>query len=220
MSRRAPCTCRSVPGVPSGPPRAQSTFYRLPTDGSPPSALNIIGGPLSILEAGDYLNVLLYDDREQPPGGQGDRPQFLRIPLRDFGDGTRWASRSAYRALPLRSPPEFEVQARFIGDVLVYGQGAKAGAPGGAGSSLFVIPSRGGAISEVTLPHDIDQIAWMGKDALALGAEGDHLRVSVVRLGREPRVVTHTLLRDQATTFPEPTESHISLTGTHPAFSA
>jgi hypothetical protein len=187
---------------PSGPARTQSIVYRLPLDGSPPSALNVTGSPAdasSFLETGGYLNVLLRDQPADAPSTEREyRVRLLRIAIRDLGDGASAAPLSAYRELPLPSPPHRDFANHFIGDKLLYGSGTDFGPPRGHESSLFIVPWRGGGVSALRLPLGIDQIAPMGSDAVVLGADSSDLHVFFIRLGRRASVETHVRLRDQA----------------------
>ncbi|HEX6019503.1 MAG TPA: hypothetical protein VFZ28_15520, partial [Burkholderiaceae bacterium] len=105
-------------------------MFRLPLDGSAPSALKTAGVPidqLSFLEEGDHLNVLLRESGrgESMLGSESTAGSMalLRVPLAEFGDGRGAAQREHYRRMP--AVQGHAVQNRFVGDWLVYG-----GAPG------------------------------------------------------------------------------------------
>ena len=85
-----------------------SMLYRLPLDGSAPSALGVTGSPVdqfSFLESGDeHLNVLVRSDGrgEQMWGsefGAGDVALF-RTPVDSFSDGSQNAPSYRYSELP------------------------------------------------------------------------------------------------------------------------
>ncbi|MEO6366155.1 MAG: beta-propeller domain-containing protein, partial [Luteimonas sp.] len=106
---------------------ARSSVFRIPLDGSAPSALKTTGGPVDQLsflqDAQGFLNVLLTagSDGEgmwNAESKQGDMA-LLRVHLRDFGDGSTAAQASDYRALPKASGDD--IQNRYVGDWLIYG---------------------------------------------------------------------------------------------------
>src|SRR5215813_198683 len=113
----------------------KSMLYRMPLDGSSPSAIGVSGSPVdqfSFLESEDKnLNVLVRAD------GSGDGMwaaevsagdvAMLRLPLSSFNDGTDNASSWAYHPLP--KPEGYTFQNRFVGDYLLYGTGSGWGAP-------------------------------------------------------------------------------------------
>ena len=115
--------------------RAQSIVYRMPLDGSGPSALNVSGSPVdqfSFLESEDgHLNVLVRSDTAGDGmwGAEvaaGD-VALMRVPLTSFSDGNDTAPPSSYRKLP--RPAGYTFQNRFVGDYLLYGAGSGWGYP-------------------------------------------------------------------------------------------
>src|SRR5262245_55829545 len=97
-----------------------STLFRIPLDGSAPSALKTAGSPIdqfSFLEGEDgMLNVLVRSNgrgdgmwgAERNPGDLA----LLRLPLASFSDGRDSAPASAYRALP--KPAGYALQSRHV----------------------------------------------------------------------------------------------------------
>ncbi|HEX6040143.1 MAG TPA: hypothetical protein VFZ20_18955, partial [Longimicrobium sp.] len=171
-----------------------SMVYRIPLDGSGPSALGVSGSPVdqfSFLESDDrHLNVLVRSE------GGGDamwsaetksgRAALLRIPLDRFGDGSGTADASMYQELPVASGYAF--QNRFVGDYLLYGSGSGWGPPREARTPLYAVPWRGGAVTAVALPHGVDRIEAMGSDAVVVGTDGQNLHFSAIRLAGTPAV--------------------------------
>lgn len=130
-----------------------SMLFRLPLDGSAPSALGVEGTPVdqfSFLESEDgHINVMV-----QPVGtgdwmwtaewGQpgADSLMLLRVPLARFDDGDARAEEEWYRALP--PPTRGALHNRFVGDHLLYGSGNGWWNNGSeVGSTVFVVPWRG-----------------------------------------------------------------------------
>jgi hypothetical protein len=175
---------------------AQSMVYRLPLDGSAPTALGVSGSPVdqfSFLESEDgHLNVLLRSDTAGDGmwGAEvaaGDM-SLMRIRLASFSDGSETVPRSSYRRLPKAQGYTF--QNRFVGDYLLYGTGSGWGYPQTAKhASLFALRWAGGAVRELSLTHGVDRIEEMGPDAVVVGTDGKDLHFSAVRLGDMPEVV-------------------------------
>jgi hypothetical protein len=173
----------------------RSMLYRMPLDGSGPSALQVSGSPVdqfSFLESEDqHLNVLVRseaagDGMWGAENAAGD-VALMRVPLRDFSDGSEAATASSYRELP--KPEGYTFQNRFVGDYLLYGTGSGWGMPDNRnGSSLFAVRWAGERITEMQLPHGVDRIETMGQDAVIVGTDGANLNFTSVRLGRSPQI--------------------------------
>ncbi len=177
-----------------------SMLFRIPLDGSAPSALGVEGAPVdqfSLLESDDgHLNVMLRsgsrgDAMWHAEWSRGDAALF-RVPLASFNDGSRAAPVWCYRPIP--TPGGYAMQNRFVGDHLLYGTGNGWLDRRTASATLFVVPWRGGDVSEIPLAHSIDRIEVVGRDAVVVGTSGDTLHFSGIRLGNQPRVVQHYAL--------------------------
>lgn len=174
---------------------AQSMLYRLPFDGSGPSALKVSGSPVdqfSFLESEDqHLNVLV---RADAPGDGMWGAEFaagdvalLRVPLNRFSNGTDAAPASSYRKLI--KPEGYSFQNRFIGDYLLYGTGDGWGHRKGRTSAyIYLAPWAGGQTVELAVAHSVDRIEAMGDGAVVIGTEGKNLTFTAVRLGESPTV--------------------------------
>lgn len=175
--------------------RAESMLYRMPLDGTAPSALRVSGSPVdqfSFLESEDAnLNVLVRSDAVGdamwgPETTSGD-VALLRVPLASFSDGSEAAAASSYRKLP--KPEGYTFQNRFVGDYLLYGTGSGWGYPENAKrSSLFAVRWTGGNLRELSLTHGVDRIEAMGSDAVVVGTNGKDLTFTAVRLGDWPGI--------------------------------
>jgi hypothetical protein len=184
----------------------EALVYRLPLDGGAPTALGVAGSPVdqfSFLESpDDHLNVVVRADGAGDgmwaSGASAGSVALLRVSLGDFGDGTRSAPVRAYRSLP--SPPESTetFENRFVGDHLLYGFGNGWGDAATISSTLYVVPWRGGRLTLVPLPHGVDRIEPMGRDAVVVGADTTDLHFSGIRLDGRPRIEQQYTLR-QAT---------------------
>lgn len=177
----------------------RSAVFRLPLDGAAPSALKTTGSPidqLSFLEdEGGYLNVLL---RAQARGdgmwgaerGAGD-VAVMRVPLASFGDGRDSAPRSAYRPLPALQG--HALQNRFVGDWLL------VGAPGGAGDKALALRyATRDETQRLSLPHGVERIEALGRDAVLVGNAGRDLHFTSVRLSGAAAEVADTHVQPNA----------------------
>lgn len=178
--------------------RTSGLLFRMPLDGSGPSALTVSGSPIdqfSFLQSEDqYLNVLVHSQ------GQGDGMwaaevvsgdvALMRIPLMSFSDGSEMVPASSYRKLP--RPEGYTFQNRFVGNHLIYGTGSGWGYPTEQAkqSNLFIVEWARGNSHQLTLPHGVDRIEQMGSDAVIVGTDGKDLHFSSLRLGRWPEIVS------------------------------
>jgi Beta propeller domain len=176
--------------------RAQSMLYRMPLDGSGPSALGVSGSPVdqfSFLESEDsHLNVLVRSETagdgmwgaEEAAG----KVALMRVPLASFSDGSETVPSSSYRRLV--TPKGYDLKNRFVGDYLLYGNGSGWGYPRKAEhSSLYAVRWAGGNLHTLSLTHGVDRIEQMGSDAVVVGTDGRDLHFTAVRLGDSPGVV-------------------------------
>jgi Beta propeller domain len=180
----------------SGRPTAdRSMLYRMPLDGSSPSAIGVSGSPVdqfSFLESEDKnLNVLV---RSEAAGdgmwaaevAAGD-VAMMRVPLSMFNDGSDNASSWAYHPVP--KPAGYTFQNRFVGNYLLYGTGSGWGAPGkNTSASLYAVRWTDGDTNELTVNHGVDRIEALGSDAVVVGTNGSDLHFTAVRLGDSPEV--------------------------------
>jgi hypothetical protein len=184
-------------------PRQSSMVYRLPLDGSAPSALGTSGSPVdqfSFLESEDnYLNVLVRSEgagdgmwRAEVAAGE---VALMRVALDSFSDGNEDVPRSSYKPLP--KPQGYTFQNRFVGDYLLYGTGSGWGAPERANrGTVFAVRWAGGIAAELPLAHGVDRIEAMGTDAVVVGTDGKDLHFTGVRLGSQPTVASSYVRRN------------------------
>ena len=178
--------------------KSKSILFRMPLDGSGPSALRVSGSPVdqfSFLQSDDFhLNVLVRSE------GKGDGMwaaemaegdvALLRVPLNSFSDGSLWAPRSSYRRLP--KPEGDTFQNRFIGNYLLYGTGSGwfDSEKNKAVSELYVVEWAKRGSNRLQLPHGVDRIEQMSDDAVVVGTDGKDLHFSAIRLGGRPEIVS------------------------------
>lgn len=162
-------------------------LYRLPLDGSAPTALRVGGRPLnafSFHESTDgHVNVLVQKDASGAAVWGAERGMaLLRVPLAELGDGSRAATAAHYRPLP--GNPAGGFHHRFVGDWLVYGLGAwqLMGRAGPDSATAYAVHVAGGEVAEIALPHSVDRIEETASGAVILGGKGPDLHVTTLRL--------------------------------------
>ena len=173
----------------------RSMLYRMPLDGSGPSAIGVSGSPVdqfSFLESEDKnLNVLVRNDSSGDGmwGAEYARGDvaLLRVPLTLFNDGTDSASSWSYHPLP--KPAGYTFQNRFVGDYLLYGTGSGWGAPANnKQSSLYAVRYTDGDTTELQVNHGVDRIEALGSNAIVVGTSGQDLHFTAIGLGDAPKV--------------------------------
>jgi hypothetical protein len=183
---------------------APSMLYRLPLDGSAPSAVGVAGAPVDQFSfredsgredgAGGVINVLVRASGrgdamwmpERPEGTRGGIA-LLRLPIRVFGDGTRDAANSRYRVLPMPKGEGYDFHNRFVGNYVLYGTGTGWGRPTDQRNDLMVVPVRGGPVTTLAMPHGVDRIEVMGQDAVVVGSTRGDVIFSEIELQGAPR---------------------------------
>ena len=183
----------------SGRPKVGSMLYRLPLDGSRPSALGVAGGPInqfSFLETDDAL----YATSSEWPEGQwmwnSERPRqalsLLCVPLDAFGDGSRDAPPEWYHTLPTLDAVDVN---RFVGGHLLYGS---SHADDDETRLLAVALAEPGRAFTLPTEHAVERVEVMGGHAVVVGSGGGDLHFSSVRLGERPRLAGRFRLADAA----------------------
>ena len=173
----------------------RSLLYRMPLDGSSPSAIGVTGSPVdqfSFLESEDkHLNVLVRsgstgDAMWSAEAAAGD-VALMRIPLGNFNDGSNSVSSWDYHGLP--KPSGYTFQNRFVGNYLLYGTGSGWGTPEKKNqANLFAVRWADGDLSKLTIAHGVDRIEALGSDAVVVGTDGKDLHFTSIRLGDSPEV--------------------------------
>ena len=181
-----------------GEERSQPLVFRLPLDGSGPSALRVSGSPVdqfSFLQSEDqHLNVLVRSDAKgdgmwAAETAQGD-VALMRIPISTFSDGSETVPATSYQQLP--KVDGYPFQNRFVGNYLIYGTGNSWGTPETLKQpkDLFLVDWAHGNSHKLELPHGIDRIEQMGSDAVVVGTDGADLHFTAIRLGSQPEIAS------------------------------
>ncbi|MGZ8285329.1 MAG: beta-propeller domain-containing protein [Allosphingosinicella sp.] len=169
--------------------RPESYLYRLPFGRERPSATAARGVPVDQFSfredpAEGILNVLVRSDGggdamfapEISGGGAG--VALLRVRFSDLGDASRQMPRARYRFLP--SVPGWSFHNRFAGDHVLYGAGTYG--ESSRRSNLIAARLRDGRVTELPLPHSVDRIELLGRDAMVIGGTPRGLGFSTVEL--------------------------------------
>jgi hypothetical protein len=197
---------RMFPPAPAAAATTGSSVFRIPLDGSAPSALKVAGSPIdqfSFLQDGQgHLNVMVRDSgrgdgmwaAEHNRGGLA----LLRVALASFSDGRDAAPADAYLRLP--RPQGYAVQNRFVGSYLLYGGGAGWRRPQQTqDSEIFAVRyADGSGAYAVPLAHGVDRIEALGAHAVAVGSDGANLHFTSLRLGRIPVAAGKYVRQDAA----------------------
>jgi Beta propeller domain len=185
----------------------QSLLYRMPLDGSAPSALKVSGSPVdqfSFLESSDsYLNVLVrshgYGDGMWGAENASGDTALLRVPIVSFSDGGEKVSTSNYRKLP---KPDGEIsQNRFVGDYLLYGRGNGWGWPQTEKffkHAVYAVRWSGGEPIKLPLRHSVDRIEVMGAAAVVVGTRMNDLHFTAISLDNYLPTVKNEYVRSGA----------------------
>ncbi|HEU0134050.1 MAG TPA: beta-propeller domain-containing protein, partial [Allosphingosinicella sp.] len=170
--------------------RPESYLYRLPFGRERPSATAARGVPADQFsfreDAGEgLLNVLVRSrgggDAMFAPetgGGSGAGVALLRVRFSDFGDASRQLPRARYRFLP--SVPGWSFHNRFAGEYVLYGAGRSGQAS--ERPNLIAARLRDGRVTSLPLPHSVDRIELLGRDAMVIGGTARGLGFSTVEL--------------------------------------
>ena len=178
--------------------RPPSLLFRMPLDGSAPSALRVSGSPVdqfSFLQTEDqHLNVLV---RSQGKGDGMWRAEvadgdvaLMRVPVASFSDGSQMVPATSFQQLP--KPEGYTFQNRFVGDYLIYGTGSGWWRPETLKQpkDLFLFNWKNNSSFKLQLPHGVDRIEQLASDAVVAGTDGKNLHFTAIRLDQNPEIVS------------------------------
>jgi hypothetical protein len=153
---------------------ANAFLYRVPLDGARPSAVGVRGAPIDQFSfladpARNALQVFVASE------GGGDSMwnsevvtgrsfALLSVPMARFGDGSREVPLDRYTPLPKPPGGSWQVHNRFVADHLLYARGSE-GRPG----DVTVVSLADRSAVRLPLPHGVDRIDAIGRDAIVLG---------------------------------------------------
>jgi Beta propeller domain len=165
---------------------ANAFLYRMPLDGSRPSAVRARGVPVDQFSffpdaARSALQVVV---RAQGGGDAMWRPEatagdvaLLTVPTREFGDGSREVALENYQSLPKPGGASWNFHNRFVGDHLLY-----AGGSTGQAGAVHVVSLADRSVVELPLAHGVDRLDAIGPDAIVVGTGRGALGFTTVDL--------------------------------------
>lgn len=182
--------------------RNRSILFRMPLDGSSPTALRVSGSPVDQFsfheESASSLNVLVRSDSKGDGMWSAEAAEgevaLLRIPTALLGDGSTFAPLQSY--LKLETPSGYGFQNRFIGDHVLYGTFEEDGDDGPDEKRLYFANWRTGGRSSLPLTHGVGRLDLMGTGAVVVGPRGADLVFSSVSLANVPQVIDTFILKD------------------------
>jgi hypothetical protein len=180
-----------------------AVLYRFPLDCGAPGAARVRGAPIdqfSFDEHGEAVRVLLAaSGRGEAMWGaaaaQGD-VGLVSVPLAQLTAEVPTVAGSAYKGLGHVSGGAGEMHNRFVGDHVLFGagEGWRRRAAGAPREPLFVHHVPTGVTTQLAVPHSVERIEPIGRDALAVGNEGGNLTFSAVALDATPSLAgRHTV---------------------------
>jgi hypothetical protein len=88
------------------------------------------------------------------------------------------------------SPVGYNLQNRYVGPWLLYGSGATWGAPNAPRvNALHALRwADNGTVQSISIPHGVDRIEAMGRNAVVIGTAGKDLHFSSVRLAEDASI--------------------------------
>jgi hypothetical protein len=172
-----------------------SVLYRFPLTGGALTAVRTQGAPVdqfSFRDQGGALRVVVRAE------SQGDgmwaselsagAVALLTVPQARFGRVITAMEPRDYRPLPTPEEPG-AFQNRFVAGTLLYGTGSgwfrRASTPT---RSLYVHDLAAGRTARLALPHSVDRIEPLDRDAVVIGGADNDLHFSAIALEAEPTV--------------------------------
>ena len=180
-------------------------LYRIPVDGTPPTALRVRGAPFnqfSFFEGTDrHLNVVIADAAGEHERRENSTDvELLRIGLDQLADGSTSAPASAY--MRLGRCDSGWVDNRFIGAaVLVSCNASSATTANPTASTVSIVRWTTGEAVRLTVPLTVARMEPMGRHALLVGPADDadsDIRFASIRLDDSPMLVDTFTIRGNA----------------------
>jgi hypothetical protein len=181
------------------PSAAPLMVYRLPLSGARPQAVAARGQPIDQFsfhpdDKRGALQVVVSRDGGGDAMFRSDSGQqrvyLATIPFRSFGSGWQTVPARNYQRLP-GTTQSWNFQNRFVSDHLLYGE------PSEGRGKVHVLSLASREVREVALPHDVERLDAIGRDAIVIGAGRAFLGFSAIALGEaEPRLAAEFRLPD------------------------
>lgn len=166
--------------------RPNAFLYRVPLDGTRPGAVAARGQPIDQFSFAtdtkrDTLHVVARafgaGDAMWSPEITAGKLALLTIPASSFGNGAKEVARKHYTPLPNPTGNGWDLQNRFVGDHLLYTGGST-----GTDGDVTVVPLADRVAVRLRVPHGVDRLDAIGKDAIAIGSGRDGLGFTPIAL--------------------------------------
>lgn len=192
-------------GDPDAPP---GVVYRLPFDHGRVGALKAWGAPtdqFSFQEHAGHLNVLVRSESSgegmwSAEHSSGD-VALMRVPLEAFDYGVLRAKPAAYIDLPEPDGQSGEFHNRFVGDHVLYGMRSWNAHDESDGAVwVYSTEGRNTDAARLSLPHGVERLEALGRDALVVGSNDRGLHFTALDLSARPTLAGSYVARfaDQA----------------------
>lgn len=155
-------------------PEADAFLYRVPLDGSRPSAVRARGAPIDQFsfqpDAGrSALHVFAAahgwgDGMWNSEVTTSESFALVSVPMASFGDGSREVPLDRYTPLPRPPGESYSTHNRFVADHLLYARG-NGSRPG----DVTVVSLADRSAVRLRLTHGVDRIDAIGPDAVVVG---------------------------------------------------
>ncbi len=183
--------------------QGNASAYRLPLDGSSPTAIRARGVPVdqfSFKETDNgFLHVMLRDDGNgdemwQPESRDG-AVNLLSIPLERFSAIPLEMAMENYQLLP--NVNGGNMVNRFVGDHVLYGA-SSLWEDTVTNKEVHIVSLSDKEVKTIALEHDVQRIETLGHSALVVGSNTPDLSVSVIDLADEPGLASNIVLENSA----------------------
>jgi Beta propeller domain len=155
--------------------------FRIPLDGSAPTALQAKGAPIdqmSFLQQDDYLNVMLsangmgqwmWQGESTPGQSRSGDFALMRVPLSMFSDGREAVASAQYRPLREQVSGHNGMQNRFVGDWLILGASRSWDETPAQKDAFAIRYARNDDFVRVPIGHPVDRVDALGRDGIVIG---------------------------------------------------
>jgi Beta propeller domain len=181
-------------------PKAADVF-RIPLDGSAPTALQAKGAPIdqmSFLQKDGYLNVMLsangmgqwmWQGESTPGQSRSGDFALMRVPLSMFSDGRETVASAQYRPLREQVSAQNGMQNRFVGHWLILGASHSWDKAPGPNDAFAIRYATNDDFVRVPIDHPVDRVDALGRDGIVIGESEGALHFTSLALSDRAEAV-------------------------------
>jgi hypothetical protein len=181
-------------------PKAADVF-RIPLDGSAPTALQAKGAPIdqmSFLQKDGYLNVMLsangmgqwmWQGESTPGQSRSGDFALMRVPLSMFSDGREAVASAQYRPLREQVSAQNGMQNRFVGDWLILGASRSWDKTPAQKDAFAIRYATNDDFVRVPIGHPVDRVDALGRDGIVIGESEGALHFTSLALSDRAEAV-------------------------------